>query len=154
MAAAKACSELGGSIAEVEFLTVVAAIWFGCNNAARAIVGEWTIYQRERLVNLKPPSHAFSKFAVLCGLCVFQCVALLGIVTIFCGLKGNFFATLTVLTLSSLVGAALGLAISARSSTTKNAIALLPIFLRQSSRSAEESAPPTKCPPQPAGSAR
>jgi len=56
MAAAKAFSELGGSIAEVEFPMVVAAIWFGCNNAARDIVGEWTIYQRERMVNLKLPS--------------------------------------------------------------------------------------------------
>jgi hypothetical protein len=58
-----------------------------------------------------------------------QCVLLLGIVTLFCGLKGNFFETLAVLTLSSLVGAALGLAISARSSTTESAIALLPIVL-------------------------
>jgi ABC transport system ATP-binding/permease protein len=107
----------------------VAAICFGCNNAARDIVGEWTIYQRERMVGIKLPSYAFSKFAVLCGLCVFQCVLLLGIVTIFCGLKGNFFETLAVLTLSSLVGAALGLAISARSSTTESAIALLPIVL-------------------------
>jgi ABC-type multidrug transport system ATPase subunit/pSer/pThr/pTyr-binding forkhead associated (FHA) protein len=129
MAAAKVFSELGGSIAEIEFLMVVAAIWFGCNNAARDIVGEWTVYQRERMVNLKLPSYAFSKFAVLCGLCVFQCLLLLGIVTIFCGLKGNFFETLAVLTLSSLVGAALGLAISARSSTTESAIALLPIVL-------------------------
>jgi hypothetical protein len=129
MAAAKAFSELGGSIAEIEFLMVVAAIWFGCNNAARDIVGEWSIYQRERMVNLKLPSYAFSKFAVLCGLCVFQCLTLLGIVTIFCGLKGNFVETLAVLTLSSLVGAALGLAISARSSTTESAIALLPIVL-------------------------
>jgi len=84
---------------------------------------------RERMVNLKLPSYAFSKFAVLCGLCVFQCVALLGIVTIFCDLKGNFFETLAVLTLASLVGAALGLAISARRSTTESAIALLPIVL-------------------------
>ncbi len=129
MAAAKAFSDLGGSIAEIEFLMVVAAIWFGCNNAARDIVGEWTIYQRERMVNLKLPSYAFSKFAVLCGLCIFQCLALLGIVTIFCGLKGNFLETLAVLILSSLVGAALGLAISARSSTTEGAIALLPIVL-------------------------
>ncbi|MFZ0523418.1 MAG: FHA domain-containing protein [Candidatus Acidiferrales bacterium] len=129
IASAKIFGELGHNIAEIEFLMVVAAIWFGCNNAARDIVGEWTVYQRERMVNLKLPSYAFSKFAVLCALCVFQCLLLLGIVYFFCHLKGNFLQTATVLTLSSLVGAALGLAISARSSTNESAIALLPIVL-------------------------
>ena len=129
IAAAKAFGELSGSIAEIEFLMVVAAIWFGCNNAARDIVGEWSIYQRERMVNLKLPSYALSKFAVLLALCTFQCVALLSIVYFFCHLQGNFLETALVLTLSSLVGAALGLAISARSSTSESAIAMLPIVL-------------------------
>ena len=47
------------------FLMVVAAIWFGCNNAARDIVGEWTIYKRERMVTLKLAPYVFSKLAVL-----------------------------------------------------------------------------------------
>ena len=51
----------------VHFLMVVAAIWFGCNNAARDIVGEWTIYKRERMVTLKLLPYVFSKFAVLLG---------------------------------------------------------------------------------------
>jgi hypothetical protein len=45
----------------IEFLMVVAAIWFGCNNAARDIVGEWIVYRRERTVSLKLPSYVFSK---------------------------------------------------------------------------------------------
>lgn len=129
LAASKTFSDLSGAIAEIEFLMVVAAIWFGCNNAARDIVGEWTIYQRERMVNLKLAPYALSKFAILCGLCVVQCLTLLGIVYIFCHLQGSFLKTFTVLLLSSLVGAALGLAISARSSTTESAIALLPVVL-------------------------
>jgi ABC transport system ATP-binding/permease protein len=129
LAASKTFSELGGAIAEIEFLMVVAAIWFGCNNAARDIVGEWTIYQRERMVNLKLAPYAFSKFAILCGLCILQCLTLLGVVYIFCHLQGSFLKTFIVLVLSSLVGAALGLAISARSSTTESAIALLPVVL-------------------------
>ena len=127
--ASKAFSELGGSIAGIEFLMVVAAIWFGCNNAARDIVGEWTVYQRERMVNLKLPSYVFSKFTVLAALCTFQCLVLLGIVYFACGLEGNFFAAAALLVTSSLVGAALGLAISARSPTTETAIALLPVVL-------------------------
>ena len=60
------------------FLMAISAIWFGCSNAAREIVGEWAIYHRERMVNLKIPSYVASKVAVLGGLCVVQC---------FCGIK-------------------------------------------------------------------
>jgi ABC-type multidrug transport system ATPase subunit/ABC-type multidrug transport system permease subunit len=127
--AAQTFAELGGNIAGVEFLMVVAAIWFGCNNAARDIVGEWTIYQRERMVNLKLPSYVFSKFAILLSLCVFQCLAMLAIVYYWCDLKGDFLRTAVVLITASLVGAALGLAISSRTSTTESAIALLPVVL-------------------------
>ncbi len=127
--ATQAFSELGANLAGVEFLMVVAAIWFGCNNAARDVVGEWSIFQRERMVNLKLPSYVFSKFAVLFGLCVFQCLAMLAIVYFWCHLKGDFLQTAVILITASLVGAALGLAISSRSNTTESAIALLPIVL-------------------------
>jgi ABC-type multidrug transport system permease subunit len=121
--------ELSGNLVGIEFLLVVAAIWFGCNNAARDVVGEWSIYQRERMVNLKLPSYVFSKFAVLVGLCIFQCLTLLTVVYFGCDLHGSFLREAGILIVSSLVGAALGLAISARSSTTETAIALLPVVL-------------------------
>ena len=126
---AQAFAEMGANIVGLEFLMIVAAIWFGCNNAARDIVGEWTVFQRERMVNLKLPSYVFSKFAVLLGLCVFQCLTLLTIVYFACQLKGNYLQTAAVLVMSSLAGAALGLTISARSKTTESAIALLPVVL-------------------------
>ena len=113
----------------IEFLMVVAAIWFGCNNVARDIVGEWTVFQRERMVSLKLPSYVFSKMAVAAVLCLFQCLTLLGIATLMCHLQGNFWSTLGILYLSSLVGAALGLCVSARASTTEAAIAMLPLIL-------------------------
>ena len=113
----------------IEFLMVVAAVWFGCNNVARDIVGEWTVFQRERMVSLKLPSYVFSKFTVAAVLSLLQCLMLLGIVTLMCGLKGDFLATLSVLWLASLVGAALGLCVSARASTTEAAIAMLPLVL-------------------------
>lgn len=113
----------------IEFLMVVAAIWFGCNNVARDIVGEWTVFQRERMVSLKLPSYVFSKLAVAALLSLFQCLLLLGIVSILSDLKGNFFETLGFLYLSSLVGAAIGLCVSARASTTEAAIAMLPLVL-------------------------
>jgi ABC transport system ATP-binding/permease protein len=113
----------------VEMLMVVAAIWFGCNNVARDIVGEWTVFQRERMVSLKLPSYVFSKMAVSAVLSLFQVGVLLGIATFMCHLKGDFLSTLGILYLASLVGAALGLCVSARASTTEAAIAMLPLIL-------------------------
>jgi ABC-type multidrug transport system ATPase subunit/ABC-type multidrug transport system permease subunit len=121
--------DLPMKMSTVHFLMVVAAIWFGCNNAARDIVGEWTIYKRERMVTLKLLPYVFSKFAVLLGLCAFQCGSMLAIVYLICGLHSNFIYDFLVLLLSSMVGAALGLSISALSKTTESAIALLPVVL-------------------------
>ncbi len=111
------------------FLMVVAAIWFGCNNAARDIVGEWTIYKRERMVTLKLVPYVFSKFAVLLALCIFQCGSMLGIVYLVCGLHSNFLYDFLVLLVASMIGAGLGLCISALSKTNESAIALLPVVL-------------------------
>jgi ABC-type multidrug transport system ATPase subunit/ABC-type multidrug transport system permease subunit len=121
--------ELSQKLPIIHFLMVIAAIWFGCNNAARDIVGEWTIYKRERMVTLKLLPYVFSKFAVLLGLCFFQCGAMLAIVYLICGLHSNFIYDFLVLLLSSMIGAGLGLSISALSKTTESAIALLPVVL-------------------------
>ncbi len=121
--------ELAQKLPIVHFLMVVAAIWFGCNNAARDIVGEWTIYKRERMVTLKLFPYVFSKLAVLFGLCVFQCGTMLAIVYFSCGLKSNFFLDFLVLLVASMIGAGLGLSISALSRTNESAIALLPVVL-------------------------
>ncbi len=83
-----------GQVSGVEFLMVIAAVWFGCNNVARDVVGEWTVYQRERMVSLKLPSYVFSKLAVASALSLFQCLMLLAIVTFLCHLQGNFLANL------------------------------------------------------------
>ncbi|MGA3161612.1 MAG: FHA domain-containing protein [Terracidiphilus sp.] len=121
--------EIAQKLPIAHFLMVVAAIWFGCNNAARDIVGEWTIYKRERMVTLKLLPYIFSKMAVLMALCIFQCGSMLAIVYLICGLHSNFLYDFLVLLLSSLIGAGLGLSISAVSKTTESAIAMLPLVL-------------------------
>jgi ABC-type multidrug transport system ATPase subunit/pSer/pThr/pTyr-binding forkhead associated (FHA) protein/ABC-type multidrug transport system permease subunit len=115
----------------IHFLMVVAAVWFGCNNAIRDVVGEWLIYQRERMVCLRLTSYVFSKLFVLNGICLFQCLLMLSIVYISCNLYGRFWVFTLVLWLVSLVGAAIGLLISSAPfcKTTESAIALLPIVL-------------------------
>lgn len=121
--------DLAAKLPIVHFLMVVAAVWFGCNNAARDIVGEWTIYKRERMVTLKLLPYVFSKLTVLLGLCIFQCGSMLAIVQLVCGLHGNFFWSFLVLLLASMIGAGIGLCISALMHTTESAIALLPVAL-------------------------
>jgi ABC-type multidrug transport system permease subunit len=122
--------DLTKKLVGIHFLMVIASIWFGCNNAARDIVGEWTVYKRERMVTLKLGSYVFSKLAVLFSLGLFQCLSLLGIVFLVLPLKAkNFPDDLLVLLLSAMVGTGLGLLISAISKTTESAIALLPVVL-------------------------
>jgi hypothetical protein len=111
------------------FLMGLAALWFGCSNAAREIVGEWAIYHRERMVNLKLPSYLGSKVAVLGGLCLLQCMILVAIVVAGCELQGNAILLLLILWIVSLVGVGMGLLISSLAKTSEVAIALLPIVL-------------------------
>jgi ABC-type multidrug transport system ATPase subunit/pSer/pThr/pTyr-binding forkhead associated (FHA) protein len=122
-------SGLAEKLLIAHFLMVVAAIWFGCNNAARDIVGEWTIYKRERMITLKLLPYVFSKLAVLLALCVFQCASMLAIVYFVAGLRSNVILDFLILLVSSMIGAGLGLNISAVSRTTESAIALLPMIL-------------------------
>lgn len=111
------------------FLTVVAALWFGCSNAAREIVAEWSVYRRERMVSLAIPSYVGSKLAVLGGLCAVQCVVLLAIVHPGCHLEAGWVELFPPLLLAALVGTALGLAISAMAPTSEVAIYLVPLAL-------------------------
>jgi ABC-type multidrug transport system ATPase subunit len=126
---AKEWARYCGKISSVHFLMVVAAVWFGCNNAARDIVGEWAVFQRERMVSLKLPSYLFAKVTVLGLISVLQCLVLFGIVYAACGLRAPFGEVYLSLLLASQAGAALGLLISAFSRTTETAIAFLPIPL-------------------------
>ena len=111
------------------FLLSLSSIWFGCSNAVREIVSEWPIYVRERMVNLRIPWYMAAKFTVLGGLCVVQCLILLGVVHWGNGLHGSWWPMFGQLVLSSAVGLALGLTVSAMVKTSEVAIALLPLLL-------------------------
>jgi ABC transport system ATP-binding/permease protein len=119
----------GQPLASTLFLTALAAIWFGCSNAVREIVGEWAIYRRERMVNLKIASYVASKFTVLGALCLVQCSVLLGVVYAGCGLSAPWLPMFFVLFLAAMVGLAFGLTISAVSKTSEMAIAIVPLVL-------------------------
>ena len=121
--------EVASASSTTVFLLSLAALWFGCSNSIREIVAEWAIYHRERMVNLRIAPYIFSKFAVLGGLCLLQCLILLTIVHWGNGLDGPWLGMLIVLVLVSLVGLSIGLMVSALVRTSEVAIAILPLIL-------------------------
>lgn len=121
--------DFGRRISTSHFLMVVAAVWFGCNNAIREIVGERAVYRRERLVNLSLASYFSSKYVVLGALGLLQCLLMLSIVYVGIDLKANFFLELFTLWVTCMVGTGIGLCISSMSRSTEQAIAALPLAL-------------------------
>jgi ABC-type multidrug transport system ATPase subunit len=112
------------------FITAITAIWFGANNAMREVVSETAIYTRERLVNLKIPSYIFSKFAVLSGIGLIQCLLFIAILVFMKRLNSSDFLQVTlVLYLTSLAGASMGLFFSALVNSTEKAMSILPLIL-------------------------
>ena len=112
------------------FIAAIVSIWFGANNAVREIVSEAAIYSRERLVNLKIPSYVFSKFTVLSGIALIQCLLFVGILV---GMKrlagGDFPSLMLVLYLTSVAGITTGLFFSALVNSTEKAMSVLPLLL-------------------------
>jgi hypothetical protein len=105
-------------------------MWLGANNAIREIVSEKDIYGRERLVNLKVPSYVLSKFAILSGIGLIQCFLFVFILTAFDRFKADDFLMLTsILYLTMLAGASIGLFFSAIVSSTEKAMSILPLIL-------------------------
>ena len=121
--------EATGAAATSIFMMAMSALWFGASNAVREIVGEWAVYRRERMVNLGLFAYVASKFTILGALCSMQCIALIGIITFFCGMKAGFISHIGIVFLTSIIGVGIGLVLSSLAKTTEVAIAALPIVL-------------------------
>jgi hypothetical protein len=111
------------------FLTGLAALWFGCSNAAREIVGEWAVFRRERMVGLQLTPYLFSKFAVLGSLCLVQCLVLLLVTAPSCNWRASWLAMYGFLLTAAWSGLAIGLCLSALARTSEMAVGLLPLVL-------------------------
>jgi ABC-type multidrug transport system ATPase subunit/pSer/pThr/pTyr-binding forkhead associated (FHA) protein len=109
------------------FLLAVSSFWFGCNNAAKEIVKERTIYTRERDFNLRVGSYYTSKWLLLTAVSWVQAVLLYAVVRAWCGPPGPATGQLLVLLALAQAGVTLGLAISACSATEEMAITLIPM---------------------------
>ena len=111
------------------FLMSVCALWFGCNNAAKEIVKERPIYQRERDINLGIFPYVTSKLAVYGTLAVAQILILSAVVSVLIGIPGDNGLQVGILALTALVGTAMGLCISAAVVTRDQATTLVPLAL-------------------------
>lgn len=116
------------------FVMSLAAVLLGLFGASNELVGERTIYLRERMVNLKLPPYLFSKIVVFSVFAAVQCALLLLVlstrVTFPPGLLLpswiEFYITLLLATLASL---ALGLFLSSIARTANMVLYLILIVL-------------------------
>ena len=119
----------GSAASTVLFLMNIAAIWFGCSNAAREIVSEWAVFSRERMVGLRLGAYLASKLGLLSLIGIAQCVLLLAIVRFGCRIDAAWPVLLICLFCSTLVGTSLGLLISALARSSEVAISLVPLAI-------------------------
>ena len=118
------------------FILALVSLWFGTSVAARELVKERPIFERERMVNLRLLSYVASKLFVLSFIIGLQTIWLFATLKIlhFAGLMslpGYFLGLpqLLVLVLTGMVGIALGLFISALVKTSEVATSLVPLIL-------------------------
>lgn len=117
----------------VPFLMAISAIWFGTNNAAREIVGEASIYKRERMFNQGIFPYIFSKLMVLSTFSLVQSVVFVTIIAIrFSGSDPSWHqAGLSIgwMFMLSVTASLLGLLLSATAKSTEKVMSLVPIAL-------------------------
>lgn len=117
------------SVASVLFLANIAALWFGCSNAAREIVAERPVFARERMVGLRLFAYLGAKLVLLGLIGLIQCSLLLAIVRAGCAIEAEWPRLLAGLFLSALVGSSIGLTLSALARSSEVAISLVPIAI-------------------------
>jgi ABC-type multidrug transport system ATPase subunit len=114
---------------QVLFLLGISAFWFGCNNAAKDIVKERSLFEKERNAGLDAMGYLMSKFLLLALFTAAQSLLLLLIVKRGTGLDGSLIAYGIGLFVTGACGVSLGLAISAISSDTEVAATAVPLAI-------------------------
>ena len=118
------------------FVLALVSVWFGTSIAAREIIKERAVYNRERMVNLGLLPYVGSKLLVLSLIVGLQCILLFGLLRVFqviglMELPGEYYGVpqLGVMILTGMVGIALGLFISAIVKTSEMATSFVPLML-------------------------
>ena len=117
----------------VPFISAIAAIWFGSNNAAKEIVSEMAIYKRERMYNLSIFPYIFSKISVLSLFSIAQSAVYILMLYIYFSNQTvelvNPIKAFCWMSFVSIVSSLFGLCISSLSKTTEIVMTTVPIVL-------------------------
>lgn len=118
--------------AQLIFLMVTIAVWLGSINAAREIVKERSIVDRERAIGVQIPAYLASKLIILLALVTAQTLLFAFIVLALRPLHESSLAALELvaaLTLASWIAVLLGLIVSAYSGSEDQATGVIPLLL-------------------------
>lgn len=111
------------------FVIVASAVWFGCSNVAREIVGERAVYRRERMGSLRPGPYLLSKLLLQGGLIGVQVLLLLLILIPVVPLQGSALGLGAVALTAGWSSMAMGLLISTVARSELQAIQLVPLVI-------------------------
>ena len=118
------------------FVLALVAVWFGTSVAAREVIRERAVYNRERMVNLGLLPYIGSKLLVLSLIVGFQCILLFGTLKVFdllgmMSMPGYILGIpqVIVMIMTGMVGIALGLFVSSVVKTSEMATSIVPLIL-------------------------
>ena len=112
------------------FITYIATLWFGCSNGAQAIIGELSIYKRERMVGLGRQSYLFSKALFTIILTLVQSFMIYAVARFLGGgIDGAPACQAAGIALMAAVSSCIGLLISSASRSTMQAVLIVPLII-------------------------
>ncbi len=111
------------------FVLVASAVWFGCSNVAREVVGESAIFRRERYRTLRPGPYLLSKMLGQGLLIALQIGILLAILVPAVPLEGPLLPLIGMALLAGWSAMALGLLVSTIARTELQAIQFVPLVI-------------------------
>ncbi|MCW3038572.1 MAG: hypothetical protein JWM31_477 [Solirubrobacterales bacterium] len=117
---------------QLVFMMMTGAIWLGITAAAREIVKERSIIEREFDVGLRSDAYVLAKAIVLFGLSTVQVVLMMAVVVLLQPLGeslGSVLALVGLAILVSWVSVALGLVVSALARSVDQAAGVVPLIL-------------------------
>jgi ABC-type multidrug transport system ATPase subunit/ABC-type multidrug transport system permease subunit len=123
----------GGSpedAAQLLFLLVIVTIWFGAIDAAREIVKERGVYEREAAIGVRLSAYLASKAIVLFGLVAVQTIVFAAIVLLIQPLdapSSTYLGLLALLLLTAFVAVSMGLLISVVVHSEDQAMSFIPL---------------------------
>ncbi len=112
------------------FLAAITVIWLGSIDAAREIVKEQAVFERESAIGTRLSAYLASKLIVLCGLVSVQTLLYAGILFAFRPLHepaSSWLAMLAILLMTGYAAVAMGLLISAAVSSEAQAMSVIPL---------------------------